>query len=95
MFEKSEERKEMLKELKPILKQKAKFTAFCDHAFNYELIVDGIKYCFAIISDDDFIAEMEVEWLLDLKNVKYFENSIWLLDTKHGWHIAGSKTYNP
>jgi hypothetical protein len=95
MFEKSEERKEMLKELNAILKQKAKFTAFCDGVFNYEVIIDSIKYCFAIISDDDFISEMEVEWLLDLKNVKYFENSIWLLDVNHGWHIAGSKTYNP
>lgn len=94
MFKKSEERQAMLEELRLILQHRAKFTAYCDGIFNYELILNDVKYDFSIIADDDFVSEMEVEWLLDLKRVRYFENRIYLLDSRKAWVFEGSKTFS-
>lgn len=59
-----------------ILNDKASFKCYVDGMFDYHLEKNGKEYHFTILAEDEnFIAEQEVSWLIDLKKVGYFELS--------------------
>tara|TARA_B110000285_G_C14552340_1_gene349748 strand:+ start:106 stop:399 length:294 start_codon:yes stop_codon:yes gene_type:complete len=75
-FEKSEERADMIHELRLILHLKAQFASFNDNIFAYYLELGDLNYEFTFIADDFLLKEMTVQDLLDLKRVSYFSNKI-------------------
>lgn len=72
MFKNSKERKKMLEMMSSFLDKKATFSCYVDEMFEYHLKNKDEKYIFTFICDDSLIKKMEVEWLLDLKKVQYY-----------------------
>ena len=92
MFKLSKEYQEIKEECKDILKDEAEFSCLVDGIIEYHLKKDDIKYLFFIIADDDYVRNMSVEWLIDLKRVSYFCSEI-VLYNKGERVSLGSKTF--
>jgi hypothetical protein len=82
MFEVSEERSKMLKMFSGLLQEKAKFSCLVDGIIEYHLVLPKEKYVIGIIADDNFIDEMSIEWLLDIKRVQYYNVTRVISDVK-------------
>lgn len=75
-----EVKKEML--ISKILYNKAKFSCFSDNIFTFEYSNHSTYWEFNIICDDSIFRNMTIKNLLELKNIKYFENSVYCKKTK-------------
>ena len=93
IFKTSEEREWILQEVKPFLHKKASFQCFHDGIFCYRYKTTEFMYVFDIIADDCFNDKMEIEWMLDVKRVKYFSFDLHLLG-EEGYYFFINKTFN-
>ena len=64
-----------------ILYKKAKFSCFSDGIFTYSYSSHITNWEFNIICTDVLLDKMTIKELLELKNIKYFENGIYCKQT--------------
>ena len=56
-----------------LIDKKALFQCYVDGMFDYKLIYKNKEYYFTFcFEDENVVNEQEVEWLLNLKTIKYF-----------------------
>ena len=68
--------------LSKIYYKKAKFQCFTDNMFTYGYSNHSTFYEFSFICNDTLLDKMTIKDLLQLKNVKYFENRIFCKQTR-------------
>ena len=69
-------KKEMLKN--GIYKKKAKFDCLTDNVATYSLKTDSTLFEFSFICDDILFSKMRIKQLLELKDIEYFNQSIYI-----------------
>jgi hypothetical protein len=83
-FKESKEYNEILIDLVDAnfkLTELATFACHADNIATYSIEQGNFHYEFNIIADETFLSEMELDELLNLKRVKYFQYSIYLQGT--------------
>jgi len=76
IFRASKEYKSIMEYLKKenIINDVATFQCYADQMFDYSLTKNDKSYNFTILAEDEnFVCEQDIEWLMDLKRVHYFE----------------------
>ena len=76
VFKNSKEYKQIYDFLKKenVLKEQAIFQCYTDLMFDYKLELNDKVYFFTILAEEEnFVCEQEIEWLIDLQRVCYFE----------------------
>jgi hypothetical protein len=74
-FKNSPEYREIVKFCKErnILDKEAIFQCYVDGMFDYKLLHGNKEYYLTFIfEDENLVCEQSIEWLLDLKTIKYF-----------------------
>ena len=95
-FKESEAYKCIIKECKDsnIMNKKAKFSCLVDGITEYHYVDDNVTYMFTFICDDDIVRKMEIEWILDLKRVSYFELEVLIRDESGDITARDSRRYS-
>lgn len=95
-FKSTNQYQDILRECKlsNIMRKKAYFQCFVDGIMEYELLDGNVKHVFNLWCDtENWLKDMEVEWLLDMKRVEYFEHAIFMKDSNGDWKLEDSREF--